>query len=98
MRKPYLRLLPDQAVMQLANLRMEKRQALQRHRLIHQAGARQLSAKELKILDTLLEIHNEIGLRKAQGLAEAIRRGLLPLMNDALCSATLRRLMPKKKQ
>jgi preprotein translocase subunit Sec63 len=69
-------LRPDQEVMQLANLRMEKWQALQMHRLIHQAGVRQLSSEEQKILDTLLEIHNEIALRKARGIAEAIHRGL----------------------
>src|SRR5574341_1509508 len=71
-------IISDQEIMDLANLRMEKWQALQMHRLIHQAGARQLSSEEQKILDTLLEIHNELGIKKAQAIAEAIRRGLLP--------------------
>jgi len=88
----------DQEVMRAANARMEKWQALQMHRLIHQAGARQLSFEEQKILDTLLEIHNEVARRKAQGIAEAIRRGLLPPMNDAFWSAPRRQLMPKKKK
>jgi hypothetical protein len=50
-------LMFDQEIMNLANLRMEKWQALQMYRLIHQAGVRQLSSEEQKILDTLLERH-----------------------------------------
>jgi len=88
----------DQEVMRAANTRMEKWRALQMHRLIHQAGARQLSFEEQKILDTLLEIQNEIALRKARGIAEAIHRGLLPPMNDAFWSAARRQLMPRKKK
>lgn len=88
----------DQEVMQAANARMEKWQALQMHRLIHQAGARQLSSEEQKILDTLLEIHNETARRKAHGIAEAIHRGLLPPMNHAFwSSARGRNLTPRKR-
>jgi hypothetical protein len=91
--------LSDQEVMRLANLRMEKWQALQMHRLIHQAGAREITPEEQKILDTLLEIHNEIGTRKALGISEAIRRGLLPPMSDPYWNAPPRRkLMPRKKR
>jgi len=74
--------------MNLTNVRMEKWQALQMHRLIHQAGALQLSSEEQKILDTLLEIHNELGIKKAQAIAEAIRRGLLPPRNDPYWNAS----------
>jgi hypothetical protein len=94
-----LRALSDQEVMRLANLRMEKWQALQMHRLIHLAGARELTSEEQKVLDTLLEIHNEIGIKKALGISEAIRRGLLPPMSDPYWNAPPRRkLMPRKKK
>jgi hypothetical protein len=92
------RIISDHEVMNLANLRMEKWQALQMHRLIHQAGTRQLSSEEQKILDTLLEIHNELGSKKATAIAEAIRRGLLPPANDRYWNPPPRRkLTPKKK-
>jgi hypothetical protein len=92
-------IMSDQEVMNLANLRMEKWQALQMHRLIHQAGARQLTLGEQKILDTLLEIHNELGIKKAHAIAEAIRRGLLPATNDPYWNPPPRRkLTPKKKK
>lgn len=93
------RIKSDQEVMNLANLRMDKWQALQMHRLIHQAGARQLTSEEQKILDTLLEIHNELGSKKAKAIAEAIRRGLLPPANDPYWIPPPRRkLTPKKKK
>ncbi len=92
-------IMSDQEVMNLANLRMEKWQALQMHRLIHQAGARQLTSEEQKILDALLEIHNELGIKKAQAIVEAIRRGLLPPTNAPYWSPFPRRkLTPKKKK
>ncbi len=91
-----LLLMSDQEVMKLANLRMEKWQALQMHRLSHLAGTRTLTPEEQKILDALLEIHNTLGIKKALGIAEAIRRGLLPPTNDPYWSAPRRKLSPRK--
>lgn len=99
MRTLDLRMLSDSKVMETSNLRMEKWQALQMHRLNHLAGMRQLSSDEEKILGALLKIHNEIGIKKAKGIAEAIRRGLLPPANDPYWSASPRRkLLPRKKK
>ena len=84
-------------VLKLANLRMERWQALQLHRLTHLAGTRQLTAEEQKILDLLLEIHNDLGMKKTQAIAEAIHRGILPPLNDSYWSGSPRRkLLPRK--
>ncbi len=94
-----LRALSDSEVMKAANLRMEKWQALQMHRLIHQAGIRELTVEEKKILDTLLEIHNSTGIKRTQGIAEAMRRGLLPPINDPFGAGQPRRkLLPREKR
>ena len=93
------RALSDSEVMKAANLRMEKWQTLQMHRLIHRAGIRELTAEEKKILDTLLEIHNSVGMRRTQGIAEAMRRGLLPPINDPFWAGQPRhKLLPRKKR
>jgi hypothetical protein len=94
-----LRVLSDTEVMKIANLLMEKWQALQMHRLIHRAGLRELTVEERKILDTLLEIHNSVGMKRTQGIAEAMRRGLLPPINDSYWSGSPRqKLSPRKKK
>lgn len=91
--------LSDESLMQLANARMQRSQALQMHRLIHLAGARKLSGEENKLLDTLLEIHNEVGIKKAQAISEAIRRGLLPPLSDQYWSSPSRRkFYPRKRR
>jgi len=94
--RAYLRTISDQEVIKLANSRMEKWQALQMHRLIHLAGTRTPTPEEQKIIDALLEIHNELGIKKALGIAEAIRRGLLPPASDLYWSAPRRKLSPRK--
>lgn len=81
----------DEEIMQFANATMAQWQAQQMHRLIHAAGSRTLTNEEEKILDTLLEIYNETCLKKARGIAEAIRRGLLPPMTDKYWSKPNRR-------
>ncbi len=96
--RDHWRIMSNHEVMRLANLRMEKWQALQMHRLIHQAGTRQLTAEEQKILDTLLEIHNELGIKKAQAIAEATRRGLVPPANDAYWTRSLRRKLTTRRK
>ncbi len=89
----------DEEIMRFANARMAQWQAQQMHRLIHTAGTRKLTIEEEKILNTLLEIYNETCLKKAQGIAEAIRRGLLPSMTDKYWSKPNRRkLSPRIKR
>lgn len=89
----------DEEIMQFANARMAQWQATQMQRLIHAAGARTLTNEEEKILDTLLEIYNEVALKKARGIAEAVRRELLPPMTDKYWSKPNRRkLSPRTKR
>lgn len=91
--------LSDEEVMQFANARMIRWQAQQMNRLIHAAGSRELTSEEQRILDTLLEIYNETCLKKARGIAEAVRRGLLPPMTDKYWSKPNRRkLSPRTKR
>ncbi len=89
--------LSEERLMELVNARMKRALALQMHRLIHLGGARQLSEEEHKLLDILLEIHNDIGIKKTQAIGEAIRRGLLPPLHDSYWTGSLRRkLAPRK--
>ena len=89
----------NEEIVQFANARMERWQAQQMHRLIHIAGTRKLAIEEEKILNTLLEIYNETCLKKARGIAEAIRRGLLPPMTDKYWSKPNRqKLSPRIKR
>lgn len=92
------RSLSDEDLMKLTNARMQRSHALQMHRLIHSAGARELSIEENKLLDTLLEIHNEVGIKKAQAIREAIQRGLLPPIEDEYWNSPSRRKFSPRKR
>lgn len=94
----HLKRKSDGEVMAMANLRMEKWQAQQMHRLIHLAGKRALTEGEEKLLNTLLEIHNEVGIKKADAINEAIRRRLLPPHDDRYWKVPNRRKLSPQSQ
>ncbi len=67
----------DEAVLALANLKLPKEQA---HRMSELSDLEQrgtISVVEKSELEMYLEIYNNANLRKAYGIAEAVRRGLI---------------------
>lgn len=68
--------LSDQELMQLTELRMENSQGKRFSRLLARQNAGDLSDAERLELAALLQVSQEGMLRKAQALAEAVRRGL----------------------
>ncbi len=67
----------DEAVLALANLKLPKEQANRMSELsdLEQRGA--ISLVEKSELEMYLEIYNNANLRKAYGIAEAVKRGLI---------------------
>ncbi len=67
----------DEDVLTLANLKLPKEQANRMSELsdIQQRGL--MSNVEKSELEIYLEIYNNANLRKAHGIAEAVRRGLI---------------------
>ena len=68
--------LTDQEVLKLAALQMETTQGKRFSRLLTRQNAGQLSEAEQLEVAALLQVSQEGMLRKAQALAEAVRRGL----------------------
>ena len=68
--------LSDREVLQLADLRLKNSQGKRFSRLLTRQNAGKLSETERIELTALLQISQEGMLRKAQALAEAVRRGL----------------------
>lgn len=68
--------LSDEELLKLANLQMEPAQGKRLSRLLARQKAEQLSKAEELELTALFQVNQEGMLRKAQALAEAVRRGL----------------------
>jgi hypothetical protein len=73
---PPIEKLSDEEVLKLANLQMESSQGKRLSRLLAQQNAGQLNKAEELELIALFQVNQEGMLRKAQALAEAVRRGL----------------------
>ncbi|CAN5472768.1 hypothetical protein BH10ACI1_BH10ACI1_05150 [soil metagenome] len=67
----------DEAVLALANLKLPKEQANRMSELSELRQQGRASAVENSEFEMYLEIYNNANLRKAYGIAEAVRRGLL---------------------
>ncbi len=67
----------DEAILALANLKLPKEQANRMSELsdLEQSGA--IGIVEKSELEMYLEIYNNANLRKAHGIAEAVKRGLI---------------------
>jgi hypothetical protein len=70
--------LSDDEVIAMADLRLTPEDDARLSELLDLNGEGALTAKQRRELDALMKIHNEALLRKAQGWAEAVRRGLRP--------------------
>jgi hypothetical protein len=72
----------DEDVLALANLKLPKEQANRMSELsdIQQRGV--MNNVEKSELDMYLEIYNNANLRKARGIAEAVKRGLVKSLSD----------------
>ncbi len=68
--------LSDQEILQVAERRMENLQGKRFSQLLTRQNAGKLSEAERLELAALLQVSQEGMLRKAQALAEAVRRGL----------------------
>lgn len=72
-----LRSWTDEAVLALANLKLPKEQANRMSDLSELRRQGKASAVENSEFEMYLEIYNNANLRKAYGIAEAVKRGLL---------------------
>lgn len=72
----------DEAILALANLKLPKEQANRMSELsdLEQRGA--ISIVGRSELEMYLEIYNNANLRKAHGIAEAVKRGLIASPDD----------------
>lgn len=68
--------LSDEEVLDISKMMMDKKQSKRFSKLLDYQQARDLTPKEETELEALTQIYQELVLRKAQGLAEAIKRGL----------------------
>lgn len=68
--------LDDDAVLELANLQLSPEQDLMLSTLLERQQAGNLAVDEQNMLADLMLVYQEGLLRKAQALAEAVRRGL----------------------
>ncbi len=68
--------LSDEEVLKLASLQMEPTQGKRFSHLLARQNAGQLNKAEELQLTTLFQVNQEGMLRKAQALAEALKRGL----------------------
>ena len=75
LQKP-VRDLPDKELLATADLRMEESQGRRLGRLLDRQGAGDLRESERVELAALMQVYNEGLVRKAQAIAEAVRRGL----------------------
>jgi hypothetical protein len=71
-----LHTLTDEAVMALADTRMETTQSLRLSQLHTQQNAGHLSVSEQEELQLLMGVYQAGQLRKAEAMVEAVRRGL----------------------
>jgi len=75
LQKPVRDLL-DKELLATADLRMEESQGRRLGRLLDRQGAGDLRESERVELAALMQVYNEGLVRKAQAIAEAVRRGL----------------------
>ncbi len=68
--------LPDEEVLKLTRLEMSPAEDRRLSRLLDRQQAGKLAVKERAELFTLMQVYRAGLLRKAQALAEAVRRGL----------------------
>lgn len=68
--------LPDEELLELADLQMPPTQDQRFSRLLQKQQEGQLSDKERSELISLMQLYQDGLLRKAQALREAVRRGL----------------------
>ncbi len=69
--------LSDDEVLDVAGLRMNKAQGQRLGRLLDCQQAGKLNEDERRELAALAQIYHEGLVRKAQGIAEAVKRGLM---------------------
>lgn len=72
----------DEAVIALANLKLPKEQEKRMNELSELRQRGEASVVENNEFEMYLEIYNNANLRKAYGIAEAVRRGLITSPDD----------------
>lgn len=72
----------DQEVLELANFQMPEKQSNRLSRLLSKNNAGILSKLEKKELDDLMQINRLNDLRKAVGIAEALKRGIIKSVEE----------------
>jgi len=72
----------DEDVVALANLKLPKEQVARMSELSDREQAGLLGNVERSELEIYLEIYNNANLRKACGIAEAVKRKLIAALND----------------
>lgn len=72
----------DEDVLALAKLRLPAQQAERMSELSDKAQRGEISKVEENELEIYLELYNNANLRKAYGIAEAVKRGLLNSPDD----------------
>jgi hypothetical protein len=70
--------LSDEDLLALTELQMEAQADSELSSLLYKQQAGELTAVERKELAQLMQVYQEGLLRKAQALAEAVKRGLIP--------------------
>ena len=77
MLKKSVELSSDEEVLELANFQMPEKQSEHLSRLLEKNGEEKLNEKEKNELNELMQLNHLNDLRKAVGIAEAIKRGLI---------------------
>lgn len=72
----------DEEVLALANMKMAKDQAERQSELLYKNQADTLSPLERNELESMLYVYQIGNLRKSQGIAEAVLRGLIETPDD----------------
>ena len=72
----------DEEVLTLANMKMPKEQANRQSKLLYKNQAGTITPLERNELEGLLMVYQLGNLRKAQGVVEAVRRGLIKTPDD----------------
>lgn len=73
---------PDEDVLALANFQMPEKQSEHLSRLLEKNGEGNLSDKDKNELHELMQINRLNDLRKAAGIAEALKRGLIKSVEE----------------
>jgi len=74
--------LADEDVLALAKLKLPEQQAERMSELSNKMQLGTMSKVEENELEIYLEIYNNVNLRKAHGIAEAVKRGLISSPKD----------------